>query len=184
MSNSGKKLPLMLAAGITLAVGLWMASGLFSDGESAATETAREAAVASGLQQVRIEQLNASAITREIVVSGRTEPNRVLELRAEAEGTVERLGSERGETLKAGSIIARLDMRGEQFPVLLSGGMIRRAEWLAAEVTRRLAEVAPRSTVAALEVEPALGAVRLALAEADGGIRIPPYLDAFRATTQ
>ncbi len=111
MSNSGKKLPLMLAAGITLAVGLWMASGLFSDGESAATETAAETTASSGLQQVRIEQLNATAITRELVVSGRTEPNRVLELRAEAEGTVERLGSERGETLKAGSIIARLDMR-------------------------------------------------------------------------
>ncbi len=86
--------------------------------------------------------------------------------------------------LAAASVIARLDMRGEQFPVLLSGGMVRGAQWLAAEVTLRLAEVAPRSTVAALDVEPALGAVRLALAEAHGGIRIPPYLDAFRATTQ
>ena len=87
-------------------------------------------------------------------------------------------------TQAAASVIARLEMRGEQFPVLLSGGMIRSAQWLAAEVTTRLAEVAPRSTVAALEGEPAMGAVRLALAEAHGGIRIPPYLDAFRATPQ
>jgi len=86
--------------------------------------------------------------------------------------------------LAAASVIARLEMRGEQFPVLLSGGMIRGAEWLAAEVTRRLAEVAPRCAVSGLDVEPAMGAVRLALAEAHGGIRIPPYLDAFRATTQ
>jgi len=62
--------------------------------------------------------------------------------------------------------------------------MIRSAHWLAAEVTTRLAEVAPRSVVSALDGEPALGAVRLALAEARGGVRVPPYLDAFRATPQ
>ncbi|MDP2317830.1 MAG: BadF/BadG/BcrA/BcrD ATPase family protein [Acidobacteriota bacterium] len=87
-------------------------------------------------------------------------------------------------TLAAASVIASLEMRGEQFPVLMSGGMLRGAPWLAGEVSGRLAEVAPRSTVTALDVEPALGAVRLALAEADGGVRIPPYRDAFRATPQ
>jgi hypothetical protein len=35
-----------------------------------------------------------------------------------------------------------------------------------------------------LTYEPALGAVRLALAEARGGVRVPPYIDAFRATPQ
>ncbi|MSO61324.1 MAG: ATPase [Acidobacteria bacterium] len=87
-------------------------------------------------------------------------------------------------TLAAASVIARLDMRGEQFPILLSGGMIRSAHWLAAEVTARLAEVAPRSVVSALDGEPVLGAVRLALAEARGGVRVPPYVDAVRATPQ
>jgi len=87
-------------------------------------------------------------------------------------------------TLAAAAVIAGLEMRGEQFPVLMSGGMLRGAPWLAAEVSRRLAEVAPRSTVTALAVEPALGAVRLALAEAHGGVRIPPYRDALRATPQ
>lgn len=87
-------------------------------------------------------------------------------------------------TLAAASVIARLDMRGDQFPILLSGGMIRKAHWLATEVTSRLAEVAPRSTVATLDVEPAIGAVRLAVSEARGGFRVPPYLDAFRATPQ
>ena len=87
-------------------------------------------------------------------------------------------------TLAAASVIARLDMRGEQFPILLSGGMIRGARWLAGEVTSRLAEVAPRSTVAALDGDPAMGAVRLALAEARGGVRVPPYLDTVPATPQ
>ena len=87
-------------------------------------------------------------------------------------------------TLAVASVVTRLEMRGEQFPILLSGGMIRSAQWLASEVTTRLAEVAPRSSVVALDGEPAMGAVRLALAQARGGIRIPPYLDACRATPQ
>lgn len=111
MSTSGKKLPLLLSAGITLAVVLWMASGMFSDDEGAGTGATAETTAVTGLQQVRIEQLDATAITREIVVSGRTEPNRVLELRAEAEGTVQRLGNERGTAVKAGAMLAQLDIR-------------------------------------------------------------------------
>ena len=84
----------------------------------------------------------------------------------------------------AESVISRLEMRGEQFPILLAGGILKRSEWLAAELARRMAEVAPRSAVAPLTDEPALGAVRLALAEAKGGVRVPPYVDAFRATPQ
>jgi hypothetical protein len=84
----------------------------------------------------------------------------------------------------ATSVIARLEMRGEQFPILLAGSILRSNEWLAAEVARRMAEVAPRSVVSPLVHEPALGAVRLALAEARGHVRVPPYIDSFRATPQ
>lgn len=84
----------------------------------------------------------------------------------------------------AGSVITRLDMRGEQFPVLLAGSMLKRSEWLAGDVTRRMAEVAPRSVVAPLTEEPAIGAIRLALAEARGHVRVPPYVDSFRTTPQ
>jgi N-acetylglucosamine kinase-like BadF-type ATPase len=78
--------------------------------------------------------------------------------------------------LAASSVVSRLDMRGEAFPTLLSGGLLKGVPWLAAEVARLMAEVAPRSTVSALGVEPARGAVHLALAEARGGARVPAYL--------
>ena len=47
---------------------------------------------------------------------------------------------------------------------------------LQADVTSRVAEVAPRSQPSLLDVEPAIGAVHLALAEARGGARIPTYV--------
>ena len=84
----------------------------------------------------------------------------------------------------AESVIARLEMRGEQFPILLAGGILKRSAWLAAEVARRMAEVAPRSDVLPLTHEPAIGAMRLALAQATGGARVPPYIDAVPTTPQ
>ena len=84
--------------------------------------------------------------------------------------------------LAAASVITRLEMRGEQFPVLLAGGMLKESAWLASEVRHRMAEVAPRSTVAQLVENPALGAVRLAIAHARGGVRVPPYIESLRAT--
>ena len=82
----------------------------------------------------------------------------------------------------AASVIGRLGMRGSAFRVILSGGMFRAMSWLVDDVVHRLAEVAPRATVAALHVEPARGAVHLALRQSRGGVRVPLYLDATDAT--
>jgi N-acetylglucosamine kinase-like BadF-type ATPase len=82
--------------------------------------------------------------------------------------------------LAAASVISRLDMRGEQFPILLAGGMLRESAWLSAEIRRRMAEAAPRANVEPLTHEPAIGAVRLAIAEARGGVRVPPYIESYR----
>jgi glucosamine kinase len=74
------------------------------------------------------------------------------------------------------SVATRLEMRGRQFPLVLSGSLFRVLPTLLSDVSSRLAEVAPRSPPKVLDVEPAVGAVRLALAEARGGARIPQYL--------
>jgi N-acetylglucosamine kinase-like BadF-type ATPase len=79
-------------------------------------------------------------------------------------------------TRAAASVIERLQMRGSTFQTVLSGGMFRLMPWLVEDVTRRLAEVAPRASVQLLSVEPALGALRLALTELRGGARLPTYL--------
>ncbi len=74
------------------------------------------------------------------------------------------------------SVAERLEMRGAQFPLVLAGSIFRVLPALREEVIERVAEVAPRSQPRLLEAEPALGAVRLALAEAHGGARLPVYI--------
>ena len=76
----------------------------------------------------------------------------------------------------ANSVITRLEMRGNAFPTVLGGGIFRGVPWLVDDVTRRLSEIAPRTQVSRLDVEPAIGAVRLALAAARGSFAVPTYV--------
>jgi len=75
----------------------------------------------------------------------------------------------------AASVTSQLELTGEEFSFVLAGGMFKAVPWLREEVTRLLPTIAPRSRTILLEVEPAFGAVRLALAEIHGGARIPIY---------
>jgi N-acetylglucosamine kinase-like BadF-type ATPase len=75
----------------------------------------------------------------------------------------------------AASVVTQLGLKDDEFTIVLSGGMFKAAPWLRDEVTRLLPAVAPRSHVVHLQVEPALGAVRLALAELRGGASVPVY---------
>jgi glucosamine kinase len=76
----------------------------------------------------------------------------------------------------ASSVVTRLGMRGDVFPTVLAGGMFKGIPSLVTAVTTRLAEMAPRSEVRRLEIEPANGAVRLALAAARDEVVIPVYI--------
>lgn len=86
-------------------------------------------------------------------------------------------------TRAAASVIERLGMRGVPFQTVLSGSMFRLIPWLADDVGKRLAEVAPRSTVTRLSIEPAKGAVHLAIRKAQGVARVPPYIQPVSPST-
>ena len=66
-------------------------------------------------------------------------------------------------------------LRDEAFDVVLSGGVMHAVPRLAAEVEAHVTQLAPRCRVQRLQREPAHGAVALAVAEANGGARIPKY---------
>ena len=73
------------------------------------------------------------------------------------------------------SVARRLGLLGEPFMFVLSGGIFRAVPWLREELERRLPVAAPASVTKLLEIEPAAGAVQLALQEARGGARVPMY---------
>jgi N-acetylglucosamine kinase-like BadF-type ATPase len=73
------------------------------------------------------------------------------------------------------SVARRLRIVGEPFAFILAGGIFRAVPWLQEELERRLPVAAPHSTARLLDVEPATGAIALALQEARGGAEIPAY---------
>lgn len=78
--------------------------------------------------------------------------------------------------LAAGSVVSRLGIGQTSFTIILAGGMFQGVPWLASEVERHLAGLAPRATIRQLDVEPAAGAVHLALTLASGEVRVPAYV--------
>jgi len=73
------------------------------------------------------------------------------------------------------SVATRLDLVGTEFPFVLAGGIFRAVPWLEEELGRRLPQASPHSRTLVLDVEPALGAVRLAIEEALGRSSVPIY---------
>lgn len=75
----------------------------------------------------------------------------------------------------ATAVMARLELAEQEFTFVLAGGMFHAVPWLAAQMQLLLPALARHSIVMRLDREPALGAVRLALAELSGGARLPAY---------
>ena len=108
--NPSRKKSILIATGITVVVALWMLSGLGSSSvEFSVTPTGSEAT--GEPMRVRVERISANEVTREIVISARTEPNRYVRLKAETDGAVVALMADRGNPVVAGETILELDMR-------------------------------------------------------------------------
>lgn len=75
----------------------------------------------------------------------------------------------------AAAVMRRLEMERESFSFVLAGGMFHAVPWLCSQVKTLLPSLAPQSRTIRLEQEPALGAVQLAVAAAQGRAKIPAY---------
>jgi N-acetylglucosamine kinase-like BadF-type ATPase len=75
----------------------------------------------------------------------------------------------------AAAVMKQLEMERETFSFVLAGGMFRAVPWLCDRLKELLPSLASQSHTIRLEEEPALGAVQLALAIAQGRAKIPAY---------
>lgn len=157
--NTSKRTSILLAGGVTVAVSLWMLSGLGSSPVDFSSQA--DADTISGTpMRVRTELVRSSAVTREIVVSARTEPNRLVRLRAETDGAVVSLPVERGNTVSAGATVIELDMRDRNARLAEATSLVTQRE-LELQARRNL-----RDRDFASEVEIAEAAARLESAKA------------------
>ena len=111
------KKSVLLAATLLLAVSAWIGSGLLVDqkptsapGVSAdSTENMGSQSVLPPAVQVRI--LAAAPVSRKLHLMGVTQPKRFVQLRAQTAGAVVVVHADKGEMLKAGDLVIRIDIR-------------------------------------------------------------------------
>ena len=75
----------------------------------------------------------------------------------------------------ATAVMSRLDLSERPFTFVLAGGMFHALPWLCDQMQLLLPALAHQSKVMRLNDQPALGAVRLAIAEMKGAARLPVY---------
>ena len=75
----------------------------------------------------------------------------------------------------ATAVMTRLELLERPFTFVLAGGMFHAVPWLCDQMQLLLPALAQQCRVIRLDQEPALGAVRLALAELKGGAKLPVY---------
>lgn len=100
----------MAAGSVTVALSVWMASGLLS--QSSSTELADDTKVT--LMRVEVQIPGTESIDREISLHGQLEPAKHLYLKAKTSGSLTRFLVEKGERVTAEQPILSLDIGGRE----------------------------------------------------------------------
>ncbi len=104
----------IIALSIFAVLLLWLGSGLFTKDEEekgAALEQQPAKKEESALFGVRVRKQSAQPVVREVIIHGKTDAARRVELRAETVGRIVTVGAERGTIVKKGDLIAEIEIR-------------------------------------------------------------------------
>ena len=80
------------------------------------------------LARVKVERLEADRVSREINLYGRTEPDRQAKLRAEIRGQVTDVLVDRGQEVKAGDVLFRLDQNDLKQQLISAKALLKQRE--------------------------------------------------------
>ena len=159
----------LITAGIALAVGLWMASGLLRNEPRPAGDSGGGKDEAKRFE-VAVVESTAEAITRRIVATGHVRPERSATLRAQTPGQVVEVAAEPGQRVEAGVMLVRLAMDDRQSR--LAEAKSRLAERRARlEASQRLGERGFQSKLDQKQAQADLEAARAAVEHIELEIR-------------
>ncbi len=116
--------PYVIAIVISLALILWMLSGVMKAEEMPA-KTDKQATI---IPKVKVETLVATNVHDTVELYGRTEPDRITTLKAEISGQVEEVLAKRGSQVAKGQVIARLAINDLESQLARSKALLKQRE--------------------------------------------------------
>lgn len=155
----------LIAGALALGAAGWIASGQLDGGAPAQQAQKPPADLSAGerVPTVRVRSQQAEPYTARVVLRGRTEAVRKVEVKAETHGRIVALGAEEGARVAEGAVIARL--AEEDRPARLAEARaLRDQRRLEYEAARRLSEKGFRAETQLAAAKAALEAAQAALA--------------------
>ena len=151
----------LIAAAIAVAVGAWLATGLFI-GDEGDPGTPPAAAMESAVPAVQVADLVAEVHESRVGLFGRTEAHRKVQVKAETSGLVIEKVAEKGQAVKAGDVLIRLGMEDRSARLREAEALVE--QWQAkAKASASLARSGYAATLQSAEDLAALEAARARL---------------------
>ncbi|MCP5374044.1 MAG: efflux RND transporter periplasmic adaptor subunit [Hyphomicrobiales bacterium] len=157
----------VIAGILALAVGGWIASGQFDgnaaegDGKAESAATDVPAAEAKPVK-VRVRLIQGQQRVNELVLFGRTEADRKVDMRAETAGSVSEILVKKGDAVKEGQILLRLAMEDRPARLKQAEALVQQRQ-IAYDAAIALSEKNYRSKVKLAEEKANLEAAKAAL---------------------
>ncbi|MDX1515440.1 MAG: efflux RND transporter periplasmic adaptor subunit [Woeseiaceae bacterium] len=126
LDTLGKHRSWLISAGIAIVISLWMLSGQF--GESQAEQQPLAGPETTEKSSVRVRTQSAEPVQRTIVVNGKTAPARIVQLAAETDGRVVRIGAPEGSNVGRGGLIVQLDERDRLARLAQAKALVKQRE--------------------------------------------------------
>lgn len=161
----------LIAAGLAALVAGWIASGQINGAASDDIEALETAALSPGAEteteaaevpQVRVRTLTSRSHAGELVLFGRTEADRMVDLKAETSARVLTLAVEKGDTVAEGQVLVTLAMDDRKARLAEARARVEQAR-IAYDAALKLSKKAFRSKVKLAEERAALQTARAAL---------------------
>lgn len=107
---------IVLSVGVIIVLGLWMLSGQFTNEEPALDAASQSAPTTSSksLMRVKVRDLIAQEIGKEVVLQGRLEPIRQVEIKSQLTGIVDSIPVEKGRLVSEGDLLVKLNIEDRQ----------------------------------------------------------------------
>ncbi len=126
------KKSIVIAALLAVAAVAWVASGQFGansdETQTTQTATGENRDPQSELMTVRVADLQAQPRPRTIVVNGRTEPFRRVEIKAETYGRIEEITVRRGDRVDMGEVLGQLSLDDREAKLAEAEARLRQRE--------------------------------------------------------
>ena len=108
-----------IAAGISVVALIWILSGIFFSGSgSNAKESVLGTDPTTKVAEVRVRDIAAQSYANDIVVTGRTNASRTVQIKAKTKGQIQVLLKEKGVRVEEHEVIARIELSDREAKVI------------------------------------------------------------------